>query len=540
MRLAFLWLALSGCSLFVDLDPPGEERLDGDHRDMDVPDAWHLDVVTRDQFVARDRALSDAYRDAANADGALLDAASLDGPLPDVELPDARVMRIPDAGVPDVAPDGPGCVDGDGDGRGEGCRAGPDCDDGLPEVWRVQTGFRDADGDGATAGAEPLCVGDALPDGYREAPSVEADCDDRDPAVWRLLGVWADADRDGASFGDEQERCLGDELPEGWLGAPSAEADCDDDDPAVWRLVSLWADADRDGISGEASEDQCVGDAAPDGWLEALSDPPDCDDGVASVHPGAPELCNGRDDDCDGEPSPWEVDLDGARPCASAWWLVTDDRVGAFDPESDGREGYGAARRLLEVGGVVVFVERLQQAELRAGPLSRVGVVLLTGLGSARDLRGIERDALRDWVRAGGRLLLLTTEGQGFQEADQVFESLPGAFGIEIRRRFNTWGGAVAPALPDHPLMRDVAAMRVSDSASLRASDPAEVVAAGAEPFVIAAEVDAGRVVGFSAGGFLQNEGSGPADLAGEDHRQLWLNTVEWLVGGPWPALPGD
>ena len=25
----------------------------------------------------------------------------------------------------------------------------------------------------------------------------------------------------------------------------------------------------------------------------------DCDDGDASVHPGAPEVCNGADDDCD-------------------------------------------------------------------------------------------------------------------------------------------------------------------------------------------------------------------------------------------------
>jgi hypothetical protein len=48
----------------------------------------------------------------------------------------------------------------------------------------------------------------------------------------------------------------------------------------------------------------------------------DCDDGDAAVHPGAVELCNGRDDDCDGE-----------QPIATLWFADAD------------HDGYGDAKQ---------------------------------------------------------------------------------------------------------------------------------------------------------------------------------------------------
>jgi hypothetical protein len=76
-------------------------------------------------------------------------------------------------------------------------------------------------------------------------------------------------------------------------------------------LVTFYEDQDGDGY-GALEVQRCpTGEA---GWS---LEPGDCDDGDAAVHPGAAELCNELDDDCDGatdeelEPPWWYVDADG-------------------------------------------------------------------------------------------------------------------------------------------------------------------------------------------------------------------------------------
>ncbi len=83
------------------------------------------------------------------------------------------------------------------------------------------------------------------------------------------------------------------------------DGDCDEE---AW-----YADADGDGY-GDAGEleESCE---APEGHV---ADGSDCDDGDATVHPGAEELCNGLDDDCDRSADEgasggevWYTDADG-------------------------------------------------------------------------------------------------------------------------------------------------------------------------------------------------------------------------------------
>ena len=59
--------------------------------------------------------------------------------------------------------------------------------------------------------------------------------------------------------------------------------------------ATLYRDADGDGY-GNPSQTQ-ITCGSPSGWVIQAGD---CDDTRASVHPGAPETCNGLDDNCDG------------------------------------------------------------------------------------------------------------------------------------------------------------------------------------------------------------------------------------------------
>src|SRR5687768_3160007 len=76
------------------------------------------------------------------------------------------------------------------------------------------------------------------------------------------------------------------------------------------KLAGDDGDSDRSPPDETDIEDD-TDDSGEDLDLDGHLTPDDCDDTDASVFPGAPELCDDKDNDCDGLIPESETDVDG-------------------------------------------------------------------------------------------------------------------------------------------------------------------------------------------------------------------------------------
>ncbi len=129
------------------------------------------------------------------------------------------------------------------------------------------------------------------------------------------------ADADGDSFGDPDNRIVTCDAPTGYV---ADSTDCDDANPtsnpaAVERCDAANSDEDCDGVvddrdasldpstrqmfyddvDGDGFGDAATAAAACDAPANDVTDATDCDDAEATVHPGAAEVCDGFDTDCE-------------------------------------------------------------------------------------------------------------------------------------------------------------------------------------------------------------------------------------------------
>ncbi len=118
------------------------------------------------------------------------------------------------------------------------------------------------------------------------------------------VNYWKDGDGDGAGVGTSQCLCAA-----VGLATATTNGDCDDDLKAIHpgaKEVCDDVDNNCDGTIDEGCDDD--GDGYCDAALIIVGSPvvctygtKDCNDTVATVHPSAPEICgNGVDDDCNG------------------------------------------------------------------------------------------------------------------------------------------------------------------------------------------------------------------------------------------------
>ena len=93
-----------------------------------------------------------------------------------------------------------------------------------------------------------------------------------------------------------------------WDGDPVAlmDSDCDDRDASTYPGAQELCDAIDNDCDAAIPMDEQI-DLDGDGWLMCS----DCDDTLADTYPGASEICDGFDNDCDGITPAIESDSDG-------------------------------------------------------------------------------------------------------------------------------------------------------------------------------------------------------------------------------------
>ena len=153
-------------------------------------------------------------------------------------------------------------------------------------------------------------------DGYTEA---DGDCDDGDAQVNPgAAEVWYDGvdqdcdandddqDGDGFAVADDCDDTLDDVNPDAAEVCDEVDNNCDGEvDVGGTDGVVVYQDADGDGYGLDGTETTAC-DVA-DGWATRAGD---CNDAEASAFPGADEVCDNLDNDCDGsinEGNPDEV-----------------------------------------------------------------------------------------------------------------------------------------------------------------------------------------------------------------------------------------
>ncbi|MES2430153.1 MAG: Calx-beta domain-containing protein [Bacteroidota bacterium] len=174
---------------------------------------------------------------------------------------------------------------------------GTDCNDADNTKWQSAMLYVDADNDGYTVGSPvPVCSGTTIPSGYK-ATSLGTDCNDADITKWRNPLLYVDADGDGYTVGSAIAVCYGTTIPSGYK-ATTLGADCNDADITKWRSGLLYVDIDGDGYTA-GSATICYGASIPTGY-KATSLGTDCNDANAAISPGATEVCDLIDNNCDG------------------------------------------------------------------------------------------------------------------------------------------------------------------------------------------------------------------------------------------------
>ncbi len=149
------------------------------------------------------------------------------------------------------------------------------------------------------------------------------DCNDDDPTAYQEQTYYPDNDGDGIGIGSPTTACMGDIIPEGFSDSGK---DCDDYNPNIFCGITDYADNDHDGY-GNGDEiyvcsDSCTNPSA----VGRAANNIDCNDNDSEISPRGIEICNNKDDNCNGL-------IDEGIECEKiAYTRVLQDGIGVVNP----------------------------------------------------------------------------------------------------------------------------------------------------------------------------------------------------------------
>ncbi len=220
---------------------------------------------------------------------------------------------------------------GSGDTVGTGSDGGEETDE-DGDGYGVSTDCDDTDA-AVNPDAEEVCDGvDNNCDGETDEGSFILVYDDRDGDGYGAPGTGSEVCAAGAGLVDNELDCNDDDdavRPDGLEICNGVDDDCDeliddaDDslDPSTGSV--FYADTDSDGFG--AADASFLACAAPE---NTVADNTDCNDSNGDVNPGAAEVCNETDDDCDGLTDDADDSLD---PASATTWYADADGDGYGD-----------------------------------------------------------------------------------------------------------------------------------------------------------------------------------------------------------------
>jgi hypothetical protein len=367
----------------------------------------------------------------------------------------------------------------------DGANTDEDCD-----------GLADDDDTSAASGGKITTYADGDRDGYGDPSVAAARCDTT--AAWVTDYADCDDTRGGVNPGVTAESC-----------ATGYDDDCDGatNEVGATACVDYYVDADGDSYGGGTGVCECAASGS-----HTVTTAGDCDDTAASIRPGATEVCDGVDQDCD---------------------LVADDGLTLYyaDADSDGYGDDAAAGSCTRFSGSVTNGLDCDDADVAANPGE---TEVCDGTGTDEDCDGYVNDddasvtGTTDWwVDAdldgygddAASAFAACDEPSGYVDEHTDCDDTDADMNPAADERYgdssdDNCDGVTTPTVP-----ACVGYNVPGDYATLSAA-----VTAGATPICLGAGSFAGNVA-LPAGITIQGQGQGVTSISGYLGGSTYLNT---------------